>query len=119
MIPVSRARVYPGRATCLRIRDLTRARSCSELPICARSGSCWTPTKTRHAIFEPGQTVQVSYQGKLIKARVSPVLPQFDPSTRTLKVRLEADNPGYMLRPDMFVDVEHTVTHAAGSHRAG
>jgi Cu(I)/Ag(I) efflux system membrane fusion protein len=34
----------------------------------------------------------------------------FDPSTRTLKVRLEADNPGFTLRPDMFVDVEHTVT---------
>lgn len=60
--------------------------------------------------FRPGQTVQVSYQGKLLKARVSPVLPVFDPSTRTLKVRLEADNPGYTLRPDMFVDVEHVVT---------
>jgi RND family efflux transporter MFP subunit len=39
-------------------------------------------------------------------ARVSDVLPQFDPATRTLKVRLEVDNPGYVLRPDMFVDVE-------------
>lgn len=37
---------------------------------------------------------------------MSQVLPQFDPATRTLKVRLEADNPGYALRPDMFVDVE-------------
>jgi YHS domain-containing protein len=33
-------------------------------------------------------------------------LPQFDGTTRTLKVRLEADNPGFVLRPDMFVDVE-------------
>ncbi|HMA53617.1 MAG TPA: efflux RND transporter periplasmic adaptor subunit [Acidobacteriota bacterium] len=39
-------------------------------------------------------------------ARVAEVLPQFDAATRTLKVRLEADNPGYVLRPDMFVDVE-------------
>lgn len=60
--------------------------------------------------FRPGQTVQVRYQGKLFKSRVSSVLPVFDPSTRTLKVRLEADNPGYTLRPDMFVDVEHTVS---------
>jgi len=40
------------------------------------------------------------------QARVGNVLPQFDRDTRTLKVRLEADNPGYLLRPDMFVDVE-------------
>jgi len=60
--------------------------------------------------FQPGQTVQVRYQGKLYKAKVSSVLPVFDPATRTLKVRLEADNPGYTLRPDMFVDVEHTVS---------
>ena len=40
---------------------------------------------------------------------MSPVLPQFDPATRTLKVRLEADNPGFVLRPDMFVDVEMPV----------
>ncbi len=39
-------------------------------------------------------------------AKVSDILPQFDPVSRTLKVRLEADNPGYVLRPDMFVDVE-------------
>jgi Cu(I)/Ag(I) efflux system membrane fusion protein len=37
---------------------------------------------------------------------VSDVLPLFDPSTRTMKVRLEAANPRYALRPDMFVDVE-------------
>jgi len=59
--------------------------------------------------FHPGQTVQVRYQGKALPARVSSTLPQFDPSTRTLKVRLEADNPGYLLRPDMFVDVEFPV----------
>jgi RND family efflux transporter MFP subunit len=59
--------------------------------------------------FRPGQTVQVRYQGKILPARVSSTLPQFDPTTRTLKVRLEADNPGYLLRPDMFVDVEFPV----------
>jgi YHS domain-containing protein len=38
------------------------------------------------------------------------VLPQFDPATRTLKVRLEAANPGFILRPDMFVDVEYPIS---------
>jgi len=37
---------------------------------------------------------------------VSNSLPQFDASTRTLKVRLDVDNPGYILKPDMFVDVK-------------
>lgn len=55
-----------------------------------------------------GINVRVSLpnQGKTLVGRVSDVLPQFDASTRTLKVRLEMDNPGYILRPDMFVDIE-------------
>jgi len=60
--------------------------------------------------FRPGEKVPVRFQGKTFDARVSNDLPQFDPSTRTLKVRLVADNPGYALRPDMFVDVEFPVT---------
>lgn len=48
----------------------------------------------------------VPHQKKTFLATVSNVLPQFDPATRTLKVRLEAGNPDYILRPDMFVDVE-------------
>ena len=58
--------------------------------------------------LKPGATVKVLHPHlkKTFQARVSADLPQFDPATRTLKVRLEADNPGYMLRQDMFVDVE-------------
>jgi len=41
---------------------------------------------------------------------ISDIPPIFDPSSRTLKVRLEAENPGEILRPDMFVDVELPVT---------
>jgi Cu(I)/Ag(I) efflux system membrane fusion protein len=37
---------------------------------------------------------------------MSDALPQFDPESRTLKTRFELDNPGLILRPDMFVDVE-------------
>ena len=58
----------------------------------------------------PGQVAKVSlpYLGKSYSAKVSDVPPQFDPATRTLKVRLEMDNPGFVLRPEMFVDVEFT-----------
>ena len=62
--------------------------------------------------IRPGEKVQVTYpyQKKTFQATVSQVLPQFDPTTRTLKVRLEMDNPDFALRPDMFVDVEFPIT---------
>lgn len=47
-----------------------------------------------------------------IDARVAYVQPQVDPATRTMKVRLEAANPGVRLKPDMFVNVEFTVPGA-------
>ncbi len=63
--------------------------------------------------FRPGEKVPVRYQGATFEARVDEVLPQFDASTRTLKVRLVAINPEYILRPDMFVDVEYPVVMPA------
>jgi len=58
--------------------------------------------------FRPGVTATVVHpqMGEHFRARVSDALPQFDPATRTMKVRLEVDNPKHLLRPDMFVDVE-------------
>ncbi len=53
--------------------------------------------------------VAIARQNRSFDARVSQVLPQFDPSSRTLKVRLETPNPGFALRPGMFVDVEMPV----------
>lgn len=50
------------------------------------------------------------YQQKTRHAMVGKVLPVFDASTRTLKVRLEMENPRFELRPDMFVDVELPVS---------
>lgn len=41
-----------------------------------------------------------------LEAAVARVEPIFDETTRTLKVRLETDNPGFALKPGMFVDVE-------------
>ncbi len=58
--------------------------------------------------------VKLSHQEISFKAVVSNVLPLFDAATRTLKFRLEADNPDYALRPDMFVDVELPITLPLG-----
>jgi membrane fusion protein, copper/silver efflux system len=54
----------------------------------------------------PGATATVRYQGREFHAKMSNALPQFDPQSRTLKTRFELDNPGNILLPDMFVDVE-------------
>jgi len=61
---------------------------------------------------KPGMTVTVRHgqMGKTFNAKVGKVLPLFDPAARTLKVRIEVDNPRYDLRPDMFADVEIPIT---------
>jgi membrane fusion protein, copper/silver efflux system len=56
--------------------------------------------------LKPGTKAAILYQGRRLEARMSGSLPQFDPETRTLKTRFELDNPGNVLRPDMYVDVE-------------
>jgi RND family efflux transporter MFP subunit len=51
--------------------------------------------------------------GRKINGRVSYIQPQVDPTTRTLKVRIDADNPDMILKPDMFVDVDFSVAMPA------
>lgn len=66
--------------------------------------------------FRPGTmaTVTLPDTGETFHAQVSDVLPEVDPATRTLKPRLEADNPGFKLRPDMFVNIELPVSRPPG-----
>jgi multidrug efflux pump subunit AcrA (membrane-fusion protein) len=44
--------------------------------------------------------------GRAFHGRVSYILPQVDPTTRTLKVRIQFDNPEFALKPDMYGQVE-------------
>ena len=44
--------------------------------------------------------------GRTFDGRVSYILPQVDANTRTLKVRIQFDNPGNLLKPEMYGDVE-------------
>jgi Cu(I)/Ag(I) efflux system membrane fusion protein len=66
--------------------------------------------------FRSGTRAKVTIPelGKTIEASVSSNTPLFDPTSRTLKLRLEAENPRLLLRPDMFVDVELQVKAPAG-----
>jgi len=59
-----------------------------------------------------GQTalVKAAYgSGRTIPARVDFIMPQMSGETRTLQVRLDAPNPGLMLKPDMYVEVEFRI----------
>jgi RND family efflux transporter MFP subunit len=62
--------------------------------------------------LKPGMQVRLSLpdQNAAFSGRGSNVLPQFDAATRTLKARIEVENQGYALRPDMVVNVEMPVT---------
>ena len=48
-----------------------------------------------------------------ITARVTYIQPQVDATTRTVKVRLEAANPGLLMKPDMYVNVEFEIATAS------
>jgi RND family efflux transporter MFP subunit len=68
--------------------------------------------------LKPGMAVKVSHGQlrKIFDAQVCEVLPLFDAISKTLKVRLDIENPDYELRPDMFVDVEIPVTMPASMY---
>ena len=52
-------------------------------------------------------TLTLAYlPGQTFHGRVSYILPQVDPNTRTLKIRIQFDNPGYLLKPEMYGQVE-------------
>jgi Cu(I)/Ag(I) efflux system membrane fusion protein len=64
--------------------------------------------------LRPGKSLQVTRpnQPGWFRAKVSAALPQFDEASRILRVRLEADNPRYLLKPGMFLDVRAPVRTA-------
>ncbi len=67
--------------------------------------------ETDERFLEPGTKATITHPAldESLNAVVTDVLPEFDAATRTLKVRLEARNPGFKLRPGMFVDVTQPV----------
>jgi Cu(I)/Ag(I) efflux system membrane fusion protein len=58
--------------------------------------------------LRPGTTAQITLrgEGRHLSARVTDSLPQSEAGGGTVKVRLEVENPSYLLRPDMLVDVD-------------
>jgi Cu(I)/Ag(I) efflux system membrane fusion protein/cobalt-zinc-cadmium efflux system membrane fusion protein len=58
--------------------------------------------------LRPGDAAQVTvdaYPGRHFSGRIDQILPQVDPATRTVRVRLVFSNPGVVLKPGMYVNV--------------
>ena len=56
-----------------------------------------------------GQSAQMTlsyFPGKTYTGNIVYIYPTVDPTTRTVKVRLEFPNPSFELKPDMFADVQ-------------
>ena len=85
---------------CFRVADLSRVWILADV------------FNTDAQYIRPGMSARISLprRNNHLEARVSDILPEFDPATRTLKVRLEMNNPNNEFRPEMFVDVELLVT---------
>jgi RND family efflux transporter MFP subunit len=63
-----------------------------------------------------GQTAAMNlsyFPGRTYKGRVVYIYPSVDPTTRTVKVRLEFSNPEFVLKPDMFAEVRLNINQAA------
>lgn len=60
------------------------------------------------ALLQPGAKVSATSPaapGQTFEGQVQAILPEVDPATRTLKARLELNNPGGRLVPGMFVQM--------------
>jgi Cu(I)/Ag(I) efflux system membrane fusion protein/cobalt-zinc-cadmium efflux system membrane fusion protein len=53
----------------------------------------------------PATVTVDAYPGRKFAGRIDQILPQVDPMTRTVRVRLVFNNPGVVLKPGMYVNV--------------
>jgi membrane fusion protein, copper/silver efflux system len=57
-----------------------------------------------------GQAVEIEFpyasETKSLRGKLTYLYPYLDPKTRTAQVRMEFPNPGFQLKPDMFVNVK-------------
>ena len=77
-------------------------------------GTVWVNAEvpeSQASLVRPGIAVEArapALPGNVVKGRVSTLLPDVSPTTRTLKARIELPNPGNRLVPGMFVTVSFT-----------
>jgi len=60
------------------------------------------------SLIRTGDSVSVStlsYPGKTFKGKVDRIMNVLDPTNKVMKVRIVLQNPGYLLKPEMFANV--------------
>lgn len=70
-------------------------------------------------LLKEGLTVNVTtsaWPGEIFHGKIAVVNPFLDPDTWTVRVRIDVENPGLKLRPEMYVDVGLNID--AGEHLA-
>jgi Cu(I)/Ag(I) efflux system membrane fusion protein/cobalt-zinc-cadmium efflux system membrane fusion protein len=63
--------------------------------------------------LKPGDAAQVTvdaFPGRHFNGRIDQILPEVDPATRTVRVRMVFGNPGVVLKPGMYVNVDIAVS---------
>jgi membrane fusion protein, copper/silver efflux system len=68
-------------------------------------------SEAQATLVRPGAPVQArapALPGEIFKGRVSTILPEVSAATRTLRARVELNNPGRRLMPGMFATVDFT-----------
>ena len=106
-----RVRVYAesaGVIANLGVREGVYVTPATEVMTVARLDRVWVIAEVferQSSWVKPGQkaTVELDYlPGRTLEGTVDYVYPELDPKTRTLKVRLQFENAGELLRPNMF-----------------
>ncbi len=62
-------------------------------------------------VGQPAEMQLSYYPGKKWNGRVSFIYPTVDPTTRTVKVRIEFANPDFQLKPQMFAEVKLKINY--------
>ncbi|SDS54005.1 efflux RND transporter periplasmic adaptor subunit [Opitutus sp. GAS368] len=69
-------------------------------------------------LLQPGQALRIrtrAFPGRTFDGRLESVGPSLDPATRTVRARGAVDNPGLLLKAEMYVDVEIDAPDTGGA----
>jgi Cu(I)/Ag(I) efflux system membrane fusion protein len=96
-LAVREGAAFPAGAALFRINGLTTVWANAQVPEAQVASIPIGSSATAHATAWPG----VSFKGHVVA-----LLPEIEPQTRTLPVRIEIENPAFKLAPGMFVSLE-------------
>ncbi len=109
---------FAGLVTGKEVREGQRVEPGQELFTLSDLSTVWVEAELfegEGAGIAPGLEGEITVPGApSIKGQVTFVQPVVDPATRTVRVRLEAPNPGLLLKPGMFAEVAFSREAAEG-----